>query len=85
MRDARRAAECDYPGISRKWLRMHVTKRQMDAYLRKAWKGQECSFCHRRPDQVEKIVAKRRLRICDICIREIGEIMNGEPLTRADE
>jgi ClpX C4-type zinc finger len=76
MREARRSAERSYPGISRKWLRMRVTKHQIEAYLRMLWKGQECSFCNRRPEQVEKIVARRRLRICDICIREIAELMN---------
>jgi hypothetical protein len=56
---------------------MRVTKRQAAAFLKALWKGQECSFCQRRPDQVDKIVAGRDgVRICDICIREIREKMN---------
>jgi hypothetical protein len=84
--EAERSAERTYPGISRKWQRMRVTKRQAEAFLNALWKGQECSFCQRRPDQVEKIVAGRGgVRICDICIREIREKMNDEPAsTRKD-
>jgi hypothetical protein len=78
--EAERSAERTYPGISRKWQRMRVTKRQAEAFLKALWKGQECSFCQRRPDQVEKIVAGRGgVRICDICIREIREKMNDAP------
>jgi len=51
----------------------------MESYLRQLWKGQECSFCGRRPDQIEKMVARgRRVRICDVCVREIGEMMNAD-------
>jgi hypothetical protein len=75
--EAERSAERTYPGISRKWQRMRVTKRQAETFLKALWKGQECSFCQRRPDQVEKIVAGRNgVRICDICIREIRQKMN---------
>lgn len=75
MREARRSAERDYPGVSRRWRRVEVTKRQVESYLRELWKGQECSFCGRRPDQIEKIIEKRRVRICDICVRKIGDLM----------
>lgn len=75
--EAEQSAERTYPGIARKWQRMRVTKRQAAAFLKALWKGQECSFCQRRPDQVDKIVAGRDgARICDICIREIREKMN---------
>jgi hypothetical protein len=77
--EAERSAERSYPGISRKWQRTRVSKRQSEAFLKALWKGQECSFCQRRPDQVEKIVAGRSgVRICDICIREIRSKMSDE-------
>jgi hypothetical protein len=77
--EAEASAERAYPGISRKWRRMRVSKRQAEAFLKALWKGQECSFCQRRPDQVEKIVAGRSgVRICDICIREIRVKMKDE-------
>jgi hypothetical protein len=79
MREAKGSAERHYPGVSRRWRHVRVTQRQVDRYLRAVWKGLECSFCDRRPDQFEKMVARgRRVRICDICVREISETMSGE-------
>jgi hypothetical protein len=78
--EAEQSAERSYPGIAGKWQRMRVTRRQAEAFLKALWKGQECSFCHRRPDQADKIVAGRSgVRICDICIREIREKLNDGP------
>jgi hypothetical protein len=77
--DARGDAERIYPGVSRKWRRVRVTERQAERYLRQLWKGLECSFCGRRPDQIEKMVSRgRRVRICDVCVREIGEVMSAD-------
>lgn len=77
VREARRHAERKYPGVCRRWRRVHVTQRQVDRYVRQLWKGQECSFCDRHPDQIENMMARgRRVRICDICVREFSELMN---------
>jgi len=79
MREAKGSAERHYPGVSRRWRRVRVTQWQVDQYLRAVWKGLECSFCDRRPDQFEKMVARgRRVRICDIYVHEISETMSGE-------
>jgi hypothetical protein len=69
LRRARLAAERTYPGISKRWVRTGVSKSQAEAYLKQVWKGQECSFCGRRPDQVEQMVEGQGSRICDFCIR----------------
>lgn len=77
--EAKRSAERHYPGVSRRWRPVHVTQQQVDRYLRALWNGLECSFCDRRPDQFEKMVARgRRVRICDICVREISETMSSD-------
>jgi ClpX C4-type zinc finger len=76
--EAEQSAERSYPGISRKWQRMRVSKRQSEAFWKALWKDQECSFCHRRPDQVGKIVAGRGVRICEICIKQIRRRMSDE-------
>jgi ClpX C4-type zinc finger len=76
LADAKRAAERSYPGISKAWMRTGISKARAEAYQRRVWKGQECSFCGRRPDQIEQMIAKRTVRICDICVREIGETMS---------
>lgn len=83
--EAEQSAERSYPGIFRKWQRMRISKHQSEAFLNALWKDQECSFCHRRPDQVKKIVAGRGVRICDICIREIRRKMSDEPALKASK
>jgi hypothetical protein len=78
VREAKRSAEEHYPGVSRRWRRVHVTQWQVERYLRAVWRGMECSLCNRRPGQFEKMVARgRRVRICDICVRAISETMRG--------
>lgn len=53
-----------------------MSKSRAEAYKRRVWKGQECSFCGRLPDQIEQMIAKRGVRICDICVREVGKMMS---------
>jgi hypothetical protein len=76
LAEAKRAAEGSYPGISKAWVRTGVSKARADAYRRRVWKGQECSFCGRLPDQIEQMIAKRGVRICDVCVRELGEMLS---------
>jgi hypothetical protein len=77
------SAERIYPGISKRWLRTRVSKRQADAYRRKVWKGMECSFCRRLPDEFDGMVEKRHLRVCNICIREFNGLLRTERSTGA--
>lgn len=79
LRKAKLAAERCYPGISNKWLRSGISHSQIESYLKKIWKGKECSFCGRRPDQIDNIFAKRRVRICDICIRAFNLTLTSSP------
>src|SRR5260221_2125675 len=65
---AKRRAERMFPGA--RWSLSRVTKTRAERYLKTLWAGQECSFCGKRPDQVEKMVAAKRARICDGCISE---------------
>jgi hypothetical protein len=77
------SAERIYPGISRRWLRTRVSRRQAEAYRRRVWKGMECSFCRRLPDEFESMVEKRRLRVCNICVREFNALLQSEGSTGA--
>ena len=65
---ARRRAEIMFPGSSARWVSSRVTKAGAERYLDKVWAGLECSFCGRRPDQVERVVAGKQARICDQCV-----------------
>jgi hypothetical protein len=68
--EAERSAERTYPGISRKWQRTRVTKRQAEAFLKALWKGQSAaSPAPARSGRKDRW--RGGVRICDICIREI--------------
>jgi ClpX C4-type zinc finger len=57
IRQAKHRAERAYPGITDAWT---------DDGLPRV----ECSFCGRKSDQVQQMIAKENVRICDICVRE---------------
>ena len=78
IKEAKRRAERIYPGLSAKWLKTGVSKRQAKAYLDKALKGVECSFCGKRPDQIDQMVSKGNARICNVCVRDIAAMMSIE-------
>jgi hypothetical protein len=68
------------------WVDAHVTKKQADAYLDKLSKGQRCSFCDKRPDQVEQMklkgIEKSSARICDVCITELYQMLHEKQNSR---
>jgi hypothetical protein len=72
---AKGQAERMYPGSSALWVASKVTKDQAERYLRKVWAGQECTFCNRRPDQVQQMIVGKSGRICDKCIAECNTIL----------
>jgi hypothetical protein len=78
IREAKRIAERAYPGISKKWVRTGITRGQATAFLKRLWKGQECSFCGRWPLDVQQMVAGRKARICNVCIEQFTVLMKKE-------
>ena len=71
---AKQRAERIYRGVKNRWVRVNVTKVQAERYLRRLWAGKECSFCGRRPDQLEWMISRRRARICDRCVTEFHDV-----------
>jgi hypothetical protein len=78
LEETRRAAERLYPGISQRWLATGISRRQAEAYRRQIWKGLECSFCGRLPDEIEQLVERRSVRICDQCIRSFSQLLRDD-------
>jgi hypothetical protein len=60
--DARARAERTYPGVSRLWVDVGVSRAQALAYAEKASRDFKCSFCGRRPDQVRNLLAQGELK-----------------------
>ena len=76
VKEAKRRAEKIYPGLSSKWRKTGISKRQAKANFEKVWRGTECSFCGKRPYQIEKMVSKDDVRICNVCVDEIAAMMS---------
>jgi len=74
--EAKIRAERIYRGISGRWIDAHVTEQQVKRYLDEVWSDQRCSVCGRRPDQVEHLITKNNIHICDSCIREFYEMLH---------
>lgn len=70
---AKNRAERIYPGVSSCWVSAHVSEREASKYLDEIWGDQRCSFCGKRPDEVEALVGRGKAYICDRCIGEFHE------------
>ena len=77
LADAQAAAERRYPGSATRWLRTGYTQARAEAYVNRASQGHTCSFCGRRPDQVDEqmfVAKKNAARICDQCVDDFGTL-----------
>jgi hypothetical protein len=56
------------------------TKAQADRYLNRIRGPKKCSLCSRSPYDVQSIVEvkKRTFAICDVCIRELYELISSK-------
>jgi hypothetical protein len=72
--DAKKRAQEIYPGLSQ-WVKSGVGKKQAERFLDRLFGSQRCKSCGRRPDQVRQLVSKRKLLVCDRCIRELLEML----------
>lgn len=73
--EARNRAERIYPGLSTHWIETHVNEQETARYLEEVVGDQRCSFCGKRPDEIERLISKNDARICDSCIMEFHEML----------
>jgi hypothetical protein len=78
LRTAKKRAERFYRGISEAWVRTGYTKAQANRHLKRVSGPPKCSLCFRSSHDVQSIVEikKRELAICDVCIRELHELIS---------
>jgi hypothetical protein len=77
LAEAQRAAERRYPGSATRWLRTGYTRARAEAHVERASRGHTCSFCGRRPDQLDEqmFVAKQNAaRICGVCVDDVASL-----------
>src|SRR5262249_17821596 len=77
--EAKARTERVYSGASKCWIDANVTEEQAVACLDEMWGDQRCSFCGKRPDEVEQIFGKASVRICDICVAEFHSALEKDP------
>src|SRR5262249_24752589 len=66
-------AEHIYPGVSSCWVQAHVSESDASKYLDERWGDQRCSFCGKRPDEVEQIFGRGKAYVCSNCISEFHD------------
>jgi ClpX C4-type zinc finger protein len=76
--DAKSRAERIYPGVSACWVEAHVSEQEATQYLDELSHDQRCSFCGKRPDQIEKLIEQGDARICNFCIEEFHQMLREE-------
>jgi hypothetical protein len=85
--EAQAAAERRYPGSASRWKRTGYNKAKAEAYLDRVWKGETCTFCGRRPDQIDQMFMSRKrpvARICDVCIGKLAPAVEADRAKRAE-
>ena len=70
--DAKSRIEESYLGLHSKWIASSFSREESVEYVKKIFKGEECSFCGRIPPEVERMVGKNEVRICNHCIEKFS-------------
>jgi hypothetical protein len=82
VEDARRYAELNYAGSDSCWVSSSYTDADVERELDEVWGDERCSFCGKRPFQVDRLFHGKAAYICDVCIRKfydkVSPIVSGE-------
>lgn len=70
VQQAKEAIERNYPGVSERWIETNVTIEEALAYYDSETAGLKCSFCGKRPFEVEGIIEAPSATICRNCVEE---------------
>lgn len=68
LTEAKERAEREYRGVSTKWINVNASEADVARYLKEQWDTDTCSFCGKRPDEINRMFQSDRARICDECI-----------------
>ena len=63
-------AEKNYPGVSARWIDLNVSPEEVLHHYDEQSGGLECSFCGRRPFELEGLVEGSGVAICRVCIED---------------
>jgi hypothetical protein len=76
VEDTKAEAESTYKGITQKWQASGVTVTKAQEFQDDLMGGVMCSFCGKRPEQIQSLVRSAYAAICDECVstfhRDLG-------------
>jgi ClpX C4-type zinc finger len=81
---AKKRAERIYPGVSAHWVKAEATEssaipRTAIPHTKEPVDDLRCSFCGKRPNEVNQMIEKGRTRICDSCVGKFNRKLRKIP------
>ena len=76
LTEAKKFADRIYRGVSQCWVKPGPRSAEAASEGDGGEADLRCSFCGKRPDQVNQLIEKGNARICDICIEEFHETLH---------
>ena len=69
-------AEENYPGVSKRWVDLNTSSEEALQYYDAHSDGLRCSFCGKRPFEIQSLVEGKSANICGSCVEEFHESLN---------
>lgn len=70
VEQAKQEVELTYPGVGERWIDTNVTVEEALAFYDSETAGLKCSFCGKRPFEVEGLIEGPKATICRGCVEE---------------
>jgi hypothetical protein len=75
VEQVKRGAEKNYPGVSSRWFDVNTSVEDALRYYDSQVGAEKCSFCGRRPFELERWVEGNNARICSGCVERFRDIL----------
>lgn len=73
--EAKTKAEHIYPGISALWIKTRAGGRATESRVGYSTGEPRCSFCGKGPNEVDQMIEKGDVRICDSCVGDFQRML----------
>lgn len=73
VEQAKQDVERNYPGVGERWIDTDITFEEALAYYDSETAGLKCSFCGKRPFEVDGLIEAPQATICRDCVEEFYE------------
>ena len=83
--EAKERGERNYPGVGSRWVDLNVSNEEALEHYDKETEGARCSFCRRRPFELDGWIEDEGVRICYECIERFHAIIHRDRGDDANE